>query len=80
MFFPDALFQMQFTITRIVSRPLNAAQPGSGVLVVAVDVSQPVATTGTPNSLTDLTTPVVGGPTVDYENSGSYFAAGSGED
>ena len=36
--------------------------------MVAVDMSQPVATTGDANSLTDISGPVAGGPTIDYED------------
>ena len=77
LFFPNVLFQMQFSISRIVARPLDAAQPGPGVLAVAVDVSQPVATSGDPSSLTDLTTPVISGPTVvSSGDNGANFAGG----
>ena len=58
LFFPNVLFELKFTISRIVALPLNAAHPGPGVLAVAVDVSEPVATAGDPASLTDLTGPM----------------------
>jgi hypothetical protein len=76
LFFPNVLFQFQFTISRIVALPLNAAQPGPGVLAVAVDVSAPVATTGDPASLTDLTGPT-GALGISYDNSGAEFVSGA---
>lgn len=78
LFFPETLFQLQFSIARIVARPLNAAQPGPGVLAVAVDVGAPVATAGDAAALIDLTGTRGGGPTIETDDSGVYFAPGGG--
>ncbi len=79
LFFPDTLFQLQFAVSRIVARPLDASSGATGVLAVAIDMSAPVATSGDAGSLTDITGTVPTGPNIEYGNNGAtQFAPGGG--
>jgi hypothetical protein len=79
VFFPKTLFQLTFSISRIITRPLTASSGGSGVLALAVDASQPIATAGDANSLTDLSGSIPTGPSIEYtDGGGASFSPGGG--
>jgi len=84
IFRPDTLFSFQVAIARVVVRPLGPGGGQPGALVVAVDIASPVASSGDPSALIDLTragaspgyaidytggTPRFGGTTADGQNS-----------
>lgn len=84
IFMPDTLFSFDLAIGRVVVRPLGPGGGEAGALVVAVDIAAPVATSGDPSALIDLTrstaadgyaidytsgTPKFGGTTANGQNS-----------
>ncbi|MGB8404419.1 MAG: hypothetical protein WCE30_10180 [Mycobacterium sp.] len=88
--YDETLFQLSFSIAGIVARPLNATQPGPGVLVVGVDITAASApnavssasTTGNRASLSDIfdatSSASQSGPVIEYGNGGSpTFAPGA---
>ena len=79
IFEPDTLFALQFAVQRIVAIPVNSANPNAGGLVIGVDVSEPVSTSGDPSQLVDLNTSIgPAGYVVDEEASGATFTGGGG--
>ena len=85
---PRTLYSLQYDVTNVAIRPVDAAVPGPGALAVGVDIEVPgrigadpsVTTSGNPAALYDLNT--APGPVpvmIDYNSDGTAnFAPGGG--
>lgn len=74
IFMPDTLFSFDLAIARVVVRPLGPGGGQGGALVVAVDIASPVASSGNPSELIDLTrSAAAAGYAIDYASGTPKF-------